>query len=479
MSLLENDSGDDGEVRHKRFDYPAPSLAGIIDFFVTTETGLTDVQTGILLNQTPQEVHQLKKQVRFCLRAPCAWATSQGLIDSDGTTLCLKDEQPPGWMMPAGRQGELFRHLVVSSITKQYPNLFMESDLATQIKEVQLNNYGRFAHTPFVIRREVLTRLIESCAQDMRTHPCLRDVETESQHISPPPKLKRCRLEGIEFGEASEMPDPKRRMTHPLGFATVKTIATPPPAIFNVTKSEPVVTPTKKSVVDHVKSFNPSSDSHRSMSTLSELLEEERAVMDKTQMNQPAASPASIGTTPRRIIDNSSNSSTSSATSDDRSAADVMRYRKSLTARVTAESQASPRSGRFREHDRAPYPDERASTAVAEGRRLRIGNIPEGTKKYHVDDFFGGFNAGVISISEKPGGKNFAFADFTTRDQAKRALKALDRKPLRGVLVDIDIANPTKRVEKKCKHSAPTNAPNGPSSFLRDSRKVEVDPNLG
>ncbi|KAI5265610.1 hypothetical protein E4T47_08514 [Aureobasidium subglaciale] len=478
MSLLEDDFGDDGEVRHRRFDYPAPSLAGIIDFFVT-EKGITDAQVGILLNQTPQEVHQLKKQIRFCLRAPCAWATSQDHVDSDGTILCPGDKQPPGWMMPAGRQGELFRHLVIPSIAKQHPDLFVQPDLATQIKDVQLNNYGRFAHTPFVIRREVLTRLIESCAQDMRTHSCLRDVETESQHISSPPKLKRYRLEGVEFEEAGEVPDLKRRMMQPLGFAAVQIIATPPPSSFTVTKSEPVITPIKKSVKNYIRFSNPSSDSHKSMSTVSELLEGEEAVMRKVQENQPASSPASTGTTPRRIMDNSSNSSMPSAISDDRSAADIMMHRRSLAARIAAESQASPRSGRVREYERAPYPDERASTAVAEGRRLRIGNIPEGTRKRHVNSFFGGFDPGTISISEKPGGKNFAFADFTTRDQAKRALRALDRKCLLGVRVDIDIANPTKRAEEECNNSPPINAPTGPSSFSRDSRRVEVDPNLG
>lgn len=69
MSLLENDSGDDGEVRHKRFDYNAPSLEGIIDFLA--KEGVNDVQAAILLNQTPQEIYQMKKHIRCYLRAPC------------------------------------------------------------------------------------------------------------------------------------------------------------------------------------------------------------------------------------------------------------------------------------------------------------------------------------------------------------------------------------------------------------------------
>ncbi|KAI5246429.1 hypothetical protein E4T42_06339 [Aureobasidium subglaciale] len=479
MSLLENDSGDDGEVRHRRFDYPAPSLAGIIDFFVT-EKGITDVQVGILLNQTPQEVQQLKKQIRFCLRAPCPWSTSQDLVDSDRTTLCPKEKQPPGWIMPTGRQGELFRHLVMSSIAEQYAGLFVEPDITTQIKEVQLNVYGRFTHTPFVIRREVLTRLIESCAQGMRTHPPLRDAETESQHISPPPKLKRCRLNGVELGEASEMPDPKRPMIRPFGFAAVQTIATLPPSISTVTESESVATPTKKSVVDPIKVFNPSRDSHRYLSTASELIEQERAVFTRYQMDQSASSLVSTGITSRRNTDDSSNSSTSSTAFDDLSAANAMYHRRSLTARNTAESQASPRSGRSRDHDHASYNDKRDAVAVNEGRRLRISSVPYGTKKGDVVQFFAGFEVGDISTATSSSGIYYTYADFPDRFQAKRALNALDGKLLRGTVVAIDIVLPHRYTEEqpKSENSPPIGAPTGPSSFSRGSRRAGVNPNL-
>jgi hypothetical protein len=53
MSLLENDSGDDGEVRHKRFDYPAPSLPGVIDFFIND--GVSDVQAALVEPDSPRD----------------------------------------------------------------------------------------------------------------------------------------------------------------------------------------------------------------------------------------------------------------------------------------------------------------------------------------------------------------------------------------------------------------------------------------
>lgn len=169
MSLLENDSGDDGEVRHKRFDYLAPSLAGIIEFF--DKGDISDVKAAILLNQTPQEIHQMKKHIRCYLRAPCPWTAPEDLVDNPGKTLCSKDERPLGWMMPSGRQGMLFRHLVIPPVTKLYPGLFAEPDLDTQIRQDQPNGYGRFNQAPFVVCREVLIRMIEACAADMRAHP--------------------------------------------------------------------------------------------------------------------------------------------------------------------------------------------------------------------------------------------------------------------------------------------------------------------
>lgn len=169
MSLLENDSGDDGEVRHKRFDCRAPSLEGTIDFFVNK--GVNDVQAAILLNQTPQEIYQMKKHIRCYLRTPCPWIAPGDLFDKEGKTLCSKDERPLGWMMPPGRQGVLFRHLVIPPVAKLYPDLFAEPDLDTQIRQDQPNGYGRFNQAPFVVCREVLVRMVEACAQEMRDYP--------------------------------------------------------------------------------------------------------------------------------------------------------------------------------------------------------------------------------------------------------------------------------------------------------------------
>ncbi|KAI4740949.1 hypothetical protein E4T50_08599 [Aureobasidium sp. EXF-12298] len=375
MSLLENDSGDDGEVRHKRFDYPAPSLPGMVDFFI--KDGITDVQAAILLNQTPQEIHQMKKHIRCYLRAPCPWITPDDLTTDDDTMLCRKDEHPLGWMMPAGKQGELFRHLVIPPVAKLYPDLFVEPDLETQIRQDQANTYGRFQYAPFVVRKEVLTRMIESCAQDMRAIPCLRDADTESQHQTPRPKLKRCRIEGWELNETNEQPELKRQLIMPFNFAHIKAVATSPPADIPRVKSDLETTPSTS-----VKSKPISESSRRGPSTVAELLEQERAV--RAQSRKRSTSSTSSVITPSR--------------------------------------------------------GERADREIVEKRRLWISNMPSWTRKRDVADFFIGHNIGLITQPEKFMGSSSCFASFYTHEQAKRAMEAMDGLPLLGREIEIEYA---------------------------------------
>ncbi|CAD0088096.1 unnamed protein product [Aureobasidium vineae] len=394
MSLLENDSGDDGEVRHKRFDYPAPSLAGIIDFF--TQDGVTD------------------KHIRCYLRAPCPWTAPDELTNDDGKILCRKDEHPLGWMMPVGKQGELFRHLVVPPVAKLYPDLFAEPDLETQIRQDQPNTYGRFKYAPFVVCREVLVRMIESCAQEMRTIPCLRIVETESQHVSPRPQLKRCRLEGFETDDADEQPDLKKEKVKPFEFTPVKAVVMRPD-LPKVLKSEVAASENDTS--------KPAKEDSSRGQTVTELIAEERALRDRLR-NAPT-SPAS--STKKR-----QNSTTSYSSSEH-----------------------NPTRARRDDIDRP----------VVERRRLHIRNMGSWTKRetwYLIKlpiqaDFFERHRVGAITITIPVGstrGKS-GFADFSTHEQAKRAMEDLDRTPLLGRVVDIEIAQPSTPVEEEEKHPLP------------------------
>ncbi|KAG9673657.1 hypothetical protein KCU99_g864, partial [Aureobasidium melanogenum] len=405
MSLLENDSGDDGEIRHKRFDYNAPSLAAITEFFETDD--ISDVKAAILLNQTPQEIYQMKKHIRCYLRAPCPWITPGKLVDSAGETLCSKDEHPLGWMMPAGRQGVLFRHLVIPPVAKLYPDLFAEPDLETQILQDRPNGYGRFAQAPFVVCREVLIRMIEACAQEMREHPCLRDADTESQHLSPRPYLKRARLDGFEATETEEEPKPKRQTVKQFGFTHVKTVVSlRPSGLPKLSKS--AVAPSEsfksKPAVESIR---------RGPSTVAELLEQERAV--RAQSRNAPSSPAST-------------------TMD----------RKNSTPSTTS-------------NEHTPTRGEHLDRAIVERRRLYIHNMVPWTKKRNVADFFIGYNVGAITMYVNDAESKSCSADFNTREQAKRAVEDLDRTSLLGRVVDIEIAKSSLRMdeEEKEKHPLP------------------------
>ncbi|KAG9948226.1 hypothetical protein KCU85_g5177, partial [Aureobasidium melanogenum] len=400
MSLLENDSGDDGEVRHKRFDYHAPSLAGIIEFFKADD--ISDVKAAILLNQTPGEIYQMKKHIRCYLRAPCPWVAPDNLVDNTGKTLCSKDEHPLGWMMPAGRQGVLFRHLVIPPVTKLYPDLFAEPDLETQIRQDQPNGYGRFTQAPSVVCREVLVRLIEACAQEMREHSCLRDAETESQHISPRPKLKRSRIDGFEAIENEEQPAPKRQTVEPLAFTHIKAVTIRPPiCISNLT--EPAAAPSEPA--------KPKSAGESIRRSVAELLEQEKALRA-----QPRNAP----------------SSPTSPTKD----------RKNSTPSMT-DNQTTPTRG------------ERLDRAVVERRRLHILNIPAKTKKRDVADFFIGYNLGPVTMYTRSAESQYCFADFYSHEQAKRAMEDLNRTPLLGRMVDIKFAQASPRMDEKEKDKCP------------------------
>jgi hypothetical protein len=113
----------------------------------------------------------------------------------------------------------------------------------------------------------------------------LRDTDTEPQHLTPRPKLKRCRLESREMDEIEEQPDLKRQLIKPYAFTHIKAVATPPPPVLPRVKTDLEVAPSES-----VKSKPASESIRRDPSTVAELLEEERAVRARARKTSSSSS---------------------------------------------------------------------------------------------------------------------------------------------------------------------------------------------
>lgn len=113
----------------------------------------------------------------------------------------------------------------------------------------------------------------------------LRDADTETQHISPRPNLKRSRLDGFETTETEVEPKPKRQMVKQLGFTHVKTVVSLRPSDL------PKRTKSANAPSESVKSKPAIESIRRGPSTVAELLEQERAV--RAQSRDAPSSPIS------------------------------------------------------------------------------------------------------------------------------------------------------------------------------------------
>jgi hypothetical protein len=128
----------------------------------------------------------------------------------------------------------------------------------------------------------------------------LRDADTESQHLTPRPKLKRYRLEGCEIGKTEEQPELKRQLIKPFEFAHIKAVATPPPPAANLPKVKldlavaPSESGKRKTVSESIR---------RGPSTVAELLEQERAVRARARKNSTSSSSSVITPTRDERVD--------------------------------------------------------------------------------------------------------------------------------------------------------------------------------
>jgi len=154
---------------------------------------LSDEIIGALLFMSPNDVEELKSYIRELLRLPIrltllrmsdihypSEAPSQELIYKQGDTLLR-------WHVLAGRAGILLRSCVVFELGFKYPYRFREPASVEDFeKEWWPDNYHYYTLVPYTYRREILVRLVEVCAEDMKKNKNLRTLSTD-----PTPYRKR------------------------------------------------------------------------------------------------------------------------------------------------------------------------------------------------------------------------------------------------------------------------------------------------
>lgn len=94
---------------------------------------------------------------------------------------------------------------------------------------------------------------------------------------------------------------------------------------------------------------------------------------------------------------------------------------------------SSPHNGQSRDTMWQPLHDQKAEMAVEENRRVYVGNLPYEATVKDIETLFVGFGDGVeaINMSTDPmTGRNpsYCFVDFTTKEQAERAMTEYDGK---------------------------------------------------
>jgi hypothetical protein len=151
---------DDGE-KSKRFGYKAPTLSACFEIFLQDMT--PDPIVGILLNLTPTEVQSLKSSIRHAL------TSSIFPQHVNIHMLSLQRELLRGRLIEFNKLAKLIRQSTVFVIGLQYPHLFKEPASYQEFQqEWNANEFGCYSRVPYTYRRELLVRLVDICAGELR-----------------------------------------------------------------------------------------------------------------------------------------------------------------------------------------------------------------------------------------------------------------------------------------------------------------------
>lgn len=175
----------DGENR-KRYGYKAPTFDAWLEIFLQDE--MPDQIVGILLNLNSDEVQELKSCIRHHLRyRAVTYSTLDVYYPSTGPTslasrelLCQRGARPLGWHLYPSKTTTLVRSAVVFAVSLDFPHLFKEpASLEEYRKEWIPNAFNCYSIVPHQFRREILARLVDICAEEMKENKKLRAGATD------------------------------------------------------------------------------------------------------------------------------------------------------------------------------------------------------------------------------------------------------------------------------------------------------------
>ncbi|KAG9657045.1 hypothetical protein KCU95_g3650, partial [Aureobasidium melanogenum] len=209
----------DGE-KPKRFGYKAPTFDAWLEIFIQDE--MPDHFVGILLNLNSDEVQELKSCIRHHLRFRAVADSSYDVYYpatgplplGSRELLCRRGTPQLGWHLSPSKTTTLVRSVVALAVSLDFPHLFKEpASLEESRREWTPNSFNCYSVVPYQFRRDILARLIDICAEDMKKDKNLRAGATDpkpytkkpaSSLENPPntPKNKRARTE-LPLGDMS------------------------------------------------------------------------------------------------------------------------------------------------------------------------------------------------------------------------------------------------------------------------------------
>ncbi|KAH0382286.1 hypothetical protein KCU92_g6344, partial [Aureobasidium melanogenum] len=199
---------DDGE-KPKRFGYKAPTFDAWLEIFLQDD--MPDHIAGILLNLNSDEVQELKSCIRHELRFRAVTVSTFDVYHPAAgpirELLCLKGTPQLGWHLSPSKTTTLIRSAIVFAVSLEFPHLFKEpSSLEEYRKEWTPNVFHCYPLVPHAFRRDILARLVDICAEEMKYDKKLRACATDpkpykkratstSESSSDTPADKRPRIE--------------------------------------------------------------------------------------------------------------------------------------------------------------------------------------------------------------------------------------------------------------------------------------------